>query len=43
MYDLRQVDSDIEVKVADPIVSFRETVVETSSLESSAETVNKRK
>jgi U5 small nuclear ribonucleoprotein component len=42
MYDLRQVYSDIEVKVADPIVSFRETVIETSSLKCFAETANKR-
>jgi len=32
MHDLRQVYSDIEVKVADPVVGFRETVVETSSV-----------
>jgi U5 small nuclear ribonucleoprotein component len=42
MHDLRHVYSDIEVKVADPIVSFRETVVETSSLKCFAETANKR-
>jgi U5 small nuclear ribonucleoprotein component len=42
MYDLRQVYSDIEVKVADPIVSFRETVIETSSIKCFAETTNKR-
>eukprot|EP00804_Cyclotella_cryptica_P011169 CCRYP_007706-RC/>CCRYP_007706-RC protein AED:0.21 eAED:0.21 QI:227/1/1/1/1/1/5/189/803 len=32
MHDLRSVYSDIEVKVADPVVAFRETVVETSSV-----------
>jgi len=42
MHDLRHVYSDIEVKVADPIVSFRETVIETSSLKCFAETANKR-
>lgn len=42
MHDLRTVYSDIEVKVADPIVSFRETVIETSSLKCFAETTNKR-
>jgi U5 small nuclear ribonucleoprotein component len=42
MHDLRQVYSDIEVKVADPIVSFRETVIETSSVKCFAETANKR-
>lgn len=42
MHDLRSVYSDIEVKVADPIVSFRETVIDTSSLKCFAETANKR-
>ena len=42
MHDLRHVYSDIEVKVSDPIVGFRETVVETSSLKCFAETANKR-
>jgi 116 kDa U5 small nuclear ribonucleoprotein component len=42
MHDLRNVYSDIEVKVADPVVSFRETVIETSSLKCFAETANKR-
>jgi 116 kDa U5 small nuclear ribonucleoprotein component len=42
MHDLRLVYSDIEVKVADPIVSFRETVVETSTVKCFAETANKR-
>lgn len=32
--------ADIEVKVADPVVSFCETVVETSSLKCFAETPN---
>jgi 116 kDa U5 small nuclear ribonucleoprotein component len=32
LHDLRSVHADVEVKVADPIVAFRETVVETSSL-----------
>jgi U5 small nuclear ribonucleoprotein component len=34
--------TDIEVKVADPVVSFCETVVETSSLKCFAETPNHR-
>lgn len=37
LYDLRHVHADVEVKVADPVVSFRETVVETSSLKCLAE------
>ncbi len=32
MHDLRHVYSDIEVKISDPVVGFRETVVETSSV-----------
>jgi len=42
MHDLRHVYSDIEIKVADPVVGFRETVVETSSMKCFAETANKR-
>ncbi|KAL7575919.1 hypothetical protein ACA910_000718 [Epithemia clementina (nom. ined.)] len=42
MHDLRQVYSDVEVKVADPVVSFRETVVDTSSVKCFSETANKR-
>ena len=42
MHDLRKVFSDIEVKVADPIVSFCETVTETSTIKCFAETPNKR-
>ncbi|KAF5397484.1 hypothetical protein PHET_08754, partial [Paragonimus heterotremus] len=41
MHDLRKLYSDIEVKVADPVVAFCETVVETSSLKCFAETPNK--
>jgi 116 kDa U5 small nuclear ribonucleoprotein component len=42
MHDLRNVYSDIEIKVADPVVGFRETVVETSSIKCFSETANKR-
>lgn len=42
MHDLRQMYSEIEIKTADPSVSFCETVVETSSLKCFAETPNKR-
>ena len=34
--------ADVEVKVADPVVTFCETIVETSSLQCFAETPNKR-
>jgi len=40
--DLRQMYSDIEVKVADPVVSFTETAVETSAVKCFAETPNKK-
>ncbi len=42
MHDLRKVFSEIDIKVADPVVSFCETVVETSSLKCFAETPNKK-
>nr|WJH19484.1 Elongation factor Tu GTP-binding domain-containing protein 2 (EFTUD2) [Euglena gracilis] len=42
MHDLRKMYADIEVKVSDPVVSFCETVVETSSIKCFAETPNKK-
>ncbi|KAF8072579.1 hypothetical protein HT031_000239 [Scenedesmus sp. PABB004] len=42
MKDLREMYADIEVKVADPVVAFCETVVETSSLKCFAETPNRK-
>eukprot|EP01117_Protostelium_nocturnum_P010932 TRINITY_DN3951_c0_g2_i2.p1 TRINITY_DN3951_c0_g2~~TRINITY_DN3951_c0_g2_i2.p1 ORF type:complete len:973 (+),score=322.38 TRINITY_DN3951_c0_g2_i2:242-3160(+) len=42
LHDLRVMYSDIEVKVSDPVVSFTETVAETSSLKCFAETPNRR-
>ncbi|KAF2355074.1 Elongation factor EFG domain V-like [Trinorchestia longiramus] len=42
MHDLRKIYSEIDIKVADPVVSFCETVVDTSSLKCFAETPNKR-
>jgi U5 small nuclear ribonucleoprotein component len=42
LYDLRHVFSEIELKVADPVVKFCETVVETSSLKCFAETPNNK-
>ncbi|OIT30916.1 110 kda u5 small nuclear ribonucleoprotein component clo [Nicotiana attenuata] len=42
MKDLRELYSEVEVKVADPVVSFCETVVETSSIKCFAETPNKK-
>lgn len=42
MHDLREMYSSVEIKVADPVVAFCETVVETSSLKCFSETPNKR-
>ncbi|KND01710.1 small GTP-binding protein domain [Spizellomyces punctatus DAOM BR117] len=42
LHDLRRLYSEIELKVADPVVRFCETVVETSTLKCFAETPNKR-
>jgi len=42
LHDLRKTYSEIEIKVADPVVSFCETVVETSALKCYAETPNKK-
>jgi len=41
MYDIRKVFTEIEIKVSDPVVTFCETVIETSSLKCFAETPNK--
>ena len=42
MHDFRKMNSEIDIKVADLVVSFCETVVETSSLKCFAETPNKK-
>lgn len=42
MHDIRKMYSEIDIKVADPVVAFCETVVETSSLKCFAETPNKK-
>ncbi|KAK6625050.1 U5 small nuclear ribonucleoprotein component [Polyplax serrata] len=42
MHDLRNMYSEIDIKVADPVVTFCETVVETSSLKCFAETPNRK-
>ncbi len=42
MHDLREVFARVEVKVADPVVSFAETVVEQSSVQCFADTPNKK-
>ncbi|KAG0053013.1 U5 small nuclear ribonucleoprotein component [Gryganskiella cystojenkinii] len=42
LHDLRKLYSEIDLKVADPVVRFQETVLETSSLKCFAETPNKK-
>lgn len=42
LHDLRKLYSEIDIKVADPVVRFCETVVEVSSLKCYAETPNKK-
>jgi U5 small nuclear ribonucleoprotein component len=42
MHDLRHLFSDIEIKVADPSVTFCETVIESSSINVFTETPNKK-
>lgn len=42
LHDLRNLYAGVEIKVADPVVSFRETVIDTSAVKCFAETANKR-
>ncbi|OQR98149.1 U5 small nuclear ribonucleoprotein component [Achlya hypogyna] len=42
LHDLRKMYSEIEIKVADPVTSFCETVIETSSVQCFAETPNQK-
>eukprot|EP00922_Rhytidocystis_sp_ex-Travisia-forbesii_P033413 GHVS01049656.1.p1 GENE.GHVS01049656.1~~GHVS01049656.1.p1 ORF type:complete len:1006 (+),score=141.40 GHVS01049656.1:85-3102(+) len=42
LHDLRKLYGDLEIKVADPVVQFCETVVETSALKCFAETPNRK-
>ena len=42
MHDLRKMYADIEIKIADPVVSLCETVAEASSIQCYAETANKQ-
>jgi U5 small nuclear ribonucleoprotein component len=41
LHDLRRIYTEIEIKVADPVVKLCETVLETSSLKCFGETINK--
>ena len=42
LHDLRKLYAEIDIKVADPVVRFCETVVEVSSIKCTAETPNKK-
>eukprot|EP00823_Brevimastigomonas_motovehiculus_P003090 TRINITY_DN1841_c0_g5_i1.p1 TRINITY_DN1841_c0_g5~~TRINITY_DN1841_c0_g5_i1.p1 ORF type:complete len:1015 (+),score=199.04 TRINITY_DN1841_c0_g5_i1:69-3113(+) len=42
LHDLRKMYTEIEIKVADPVAKFAETVLETSTLKCFAETPNKK-
>lgn len=42
LHDIRKLYSEIEIKVSDPVVTFSETVVDTSSIKCYAETTNKK-
>lgn len=42
LHDLRVMYSEIEIKIADPVVTFCETVIDTSSIKCYAETPNKK-
>jgi len=42
MNDLRDIYADIEIKISDPLVTFSETIIETSSLMCYTSTPNKR-
>jgi U5 small nuclear ribonucleoprotein component len=42
MHDMRKVFGEIDIKVADPVVSFCETVLETSTLKCFAQTPNQK-
>lgn len=42
MKDLRELYADVEIKVADPVVSFCETIMETSSLKCFADSQNRK-
>lgn len=42
LHDLRKLYAEIDIKVADPVVRFCETVMESSSIKCVAETPNKR-
>ena len=40
--DLRNIYSDIEIKVSDPVVNFQETILETSSFKCNSKSLNNK-
>lgn len=42
LHDIREMYSDIEVKISDPAVSFCETIIDTSGIKCYADTPNKK-
>ena len=42
MHDLREMYSEIEIKISDPSVCFSETIIESSGINCSVDTPNKK-
>lgn len=42
LHDIREMYSDIEVKISDPSVCFNETIIDTSGIKCYADTPNKK-
>ncbi len=42
LHDLRRLYAEIEIKVSDPVVTFSETVIDTSSIKCYADSNNKK-
>ena len=42
MHDLREMYSEIEIRISDPSVCFNETIIETSGIKCNVETPNKK-
>jgi U5 small nuclear ribonucleoprotein component len=42
LHDLRKLYTEIEIKISDPIVTFSETVIDTSSIKCYADSSNKK-
>jgi U5 small nuclear ribonucleoprotein component len=42
LHDLRKLYAEIEIKVSDPVVTFSETVIDTSNIKCYADSNNKK-